>query len=234
VCVARAPHHWLPSAYAQWGVVNKTYSGEIKAFRDFGRSLVNRYGLIQKWLDTFPDTFRLLRLSEGADVVAEFESVTGLRLDRAGQRANARPDAAEILLRACFNNLSDAPVKNARFNSAVLGGSQLRKFSIDEMKGRISTTGTVETLDDIRDEIDALNQRFETDFFAPNGPALSSQGEVSNDALRSRMLEIIFMCCERIERLESRLRKLEAFETEKGDGLQERQEMDSRLAESRK
>lgn len=202
----RDPADWLPSAYAQWAIRHKTYPGPIQPLAARAEALLSQYRPIGKWADLFGEALVLRRYDPDADIAADFAAATGIDLP-AAPRALERPEPAELLLRALFNDRFADPALPDRFNSAVLSHPAP---SVDEMAARIfGSEGAAEVLARSADLLDDLAERHGLDF---RGAGAAPPPPPDPEALRARLfdhlVEIVLSQAIRIRRLETRIAEL--------------------------
>lgn len=116
----RPPHDWLPSAYVQWGIRHKVRPGPVPSFAGRARTLIGQYEKVRLWHRAFGDRLQVRRHDPAADVVADFAAALGLDLAAPASRLLPRPEPAETLFRALFNDRFDDPVRPERFERLVL------------------------------------------------------------------------------------------------------------------
>lgn len=119
----RNPQDWLRSAYAQWGVHHKTYGGPVKSLQQRGGSLLVHYRAIVTWHRLFGDLLEVRAFDKNVDVVQDFASAIGLRINSPQERVNVTPEFTETLLRAVYNNSIKTPVRQEAFSRTVIDSS---------------------------------------------------------------------------------------------------------------
>ena len=207
LCFVRSPEHWLPSAYAQWGVVNKTYSGFVKSFDNFGADLLMRYKMIEKWADAFQENFKIVQISEAENSISVFESLADLRLLNIN-RSNVRLEPEDILLRAIFNNAQTTPSNQKYFDRVIFGENGKMFSSVDAIQRCISTESIGSLIDSHSELFSRLNSRFSMDLTAIELTKDGLKSAVNSKKLQSKMIEIILNCCERIFVLEEEVKSM--------------------------
>jgi hypothetical protein len=113
VAYVRQPHDWLRSAYVQWGLKHKTYSGPLRTFRDWAAARLPRFAdVVEDLQEEYGPRLVLRRHEPALDVVADF--LSAVQIDATAirpLRSNDSPPAHELVLRALYN---------ARFAKKVL------------------------------------------------------------------------------------------------------------------
>lgn len=115
----RHPLKWLPSAYAQWGVRDKAYTGHIASFDEKGRELINWYRGLLDWADSMGELLDVRDYDAICDIVTDFGHCTGLEIEPLPERKLQRPEDAELLMRAYFNDRINEAVLPKVFDKAV-------------------------------------------------------------------------------------------------------------------
>jgi len=116
---ARNPTGWLPSAYAQWGIRDKTFP-QVPAYREGATRLVGHYRGVLEWLERMPELVRLHAYRRDSDIVAEFAAAAGIDLPPAPERFYERREPAEQILRARFAASIEGRVRPDLFDASVL------------------------------------------------------------------------------------------------------------------
>lgn len=217
---ARPPRDWLPSAYNQWMIYHKTNPGPIMSYAQAARQLLQTYNGIMTWFDEYGDILTLRPFHKGTDVVADFATHLGLKLDIPEKRTLERVEAAESVLRAYYNNRLNDPAFPHRFDNNIGRISLSQAPKIDAvLKENLSFEGLErviasqqELFDEIRDAhgIDLLDHGIT----APTAP--------DEQALRDRLLEqLVFMTmnqADRITELEKELAELVEDHASRAEG----------------
>ena len=116
-CYVRSHDKWIQSAYAQWGLKHKSYTGQVRAFENwlpvFGSRDFRFAPAISLW-HTFGDNLRLFNFDAVDDVVQHFLSVNGLR-DIASVTENVSPDPVSMVAQAVFNSMRQGEVLPSTF-----------------------------------------------------------------------------------------------------------------------
>ncbi|RAH96543.1 hypothetical protein DLJ53_32045 [Acuticoccus sediminis] len=129
----RPPREWLPSAFAQWGVLHKTQVGPVPAFAELAPKLIRTYDAIRAWQEAFAPALTVRPFGAGTEIVADFTAATGIALAPEPTRHQSRPEPVEMLLRGLFNDRFRPPVLPNEFNAAVLKGTQSPLPSVARM-----------------------------------------------------------------------------------------------------
>ena len=215
VAYVRPVRAWLPSAFTQWGIRHKAYPGPIAGFGTVGRRLVGQYGGVRQWSSRFSGELTVRPFDKGMDVVEDFARTAGVALGAPGPRLLERPEPAETLLRALFNDRFEEPVLPERFSAAVMRGRAPRRVS--EMAELCFGRGGMDEVVAERAELfDEIREITGLDLAAPL-PA--GEAPLDPEALRERLIdhliEIVLQQSLRIERLE---RRMDAPPAEAEDG----------------
>lgn len=130
VVVAFARDHlsYALSAYKQWGIRHKHYSGPVLSFRDWSKRYPNmlHYGLkLFHWHQALGSRLILFNYQSCSNVVDSFLSVLPphlyqcLRVCLDERRPNCSPDDSLLLLQAVFNSQYHDSVSPATFDAFV-------------------------------------------------------------------------------------------------------------------
>lgn len=215
LCVARHPFDWLFSAYLQWGVVNKTYSGPIKTLAEFSKEMIERYDVIADWESAFGKCFQLLWLDETKDVLTLFSEATGLQLESTPDRANRKLRSEDALFRAFFNDAFERPVRAAEFER-VAGAASVRTvgrleclregfFDFDSLDAVIAAKQS--TWDDLR-------EKYGIEIGAKRHPVAAVSNDTLVKAFVEKLCAIVFEQGLRIAALEETVAHSHAADSE--------------------
>lgn len=96
---------WAISAYEQWALKHKTYSGRLMSFKEyFTERPINFSRIIKPWVDNFKETISLRNFAHRGDVVNDFFKELGIEDKIFLERANEKISPEELLSRSLFNN----------------------------------------------------------------------------------------------------------------------------------
>lgn len=206
----RRPESWLPSAYVQWGIRDKTDTGPVPSYGTKARTLVNWYNGLLGWAERMPELLEVRSYDAAEDVVQDFAAACGLALDSPPKRALERGDDTEIVLRALFNARFEETVLPQVFERMVLRGTRGPTDLETAVRRYLDYSETGEIVAENRALFERYNSAFGLDLVdtgaAPPPPP-------DPETLRRRMLdhvvELTLEQSRRISRLEQRLRKIE-------------------------
>lgn len=118
----RRHDNWAISAYTQWGLRHKTYPGPVVPFEEWSRrrgpGFATYYGLLRPWLDSFPETLRVLNFDCSGDVTQHFLALNGIEKVRS-QSENILPTSEVLAGHAVFNNAKIKLVTPQEFEKVV-------------------------------------------------------------------------------------------------------------------
>lgn len=106
VLYIRRHESWARSAYFQWGIKHKTYTGPVKSFHQWIQDKSMNYsGIVNQWL-RFKSAELLIRNFDGCkDVVVDFLNCTGMGdYGLESLRDNETPNATVMALYAIYNS----------------------------------------------------------------------------------------------------------------------------------
>lgn len=112
---------WVRSAYVQWGLKHKTYTGPLLPFDQWIRSRNPRFSQrLRPWLTAFGDDVQVRNLDTAGDAVTDFMHTCGIApagLDPI--RSNETPSGEELTVRAMFNAMFADKVPVDRFDRVI-------------------------------------------------------------------------------------------------------------------
>lgn len=113
----RNPASWAQSAYVQWGIKHKTYSGPIKTFDEWaGTARADFSAKLAPWLDSF-ECVHVRNFDSQSDVVTDFLSVVGIESEAINSFwVYETPSNEEVALRALFNDRNERPALPMHFD----------------------------------------------------------------------------------------------------------------------
>lgn len=115
LCYLRRHDHWAKSAYAQWGIKHKTYSGPVMPFSDWVQDRPVRFAQnLQYWQGEFGQSLDLRNFDQTADVTADVLDILGVT-GCAGTRVYETPSTETLAAWAIYNSQYTEPVLPARF-----------------------------------------------------------------------------------------------------------------------
>jgi len=111
---------WAKSAYVQWGIKHKTYSGKVKTFKEYIKERpVRFFDSVKPWVDAFDRNFYLCNFDEIQDVVSHFLSIISMDGKVRSCRVNETPTPEELVLRKLFNDRVAGEAMPSRFDQLV-------------------------------------------------------------------------------------------------------------------
>jgi hypothetical protein len=212
VAYARDPREWLPSAYNQWSVFHKNYTGPLRPYNEMARTLVFVYSGFRLWGETFGDILTVRPFFKSLNVVEDFARTLGLTLALPAQRTLERIDPAEGLMRAVYNNRLDGNILPAQFDAALKGVELSKSLGIERL---VETAFDYSQTDAVVAEAAPIfayiKATFGIDLLAGPPPR---QATVDAEDLRNRALEhvlqIVMTQADRIRALEQAVGALRA------------------------
>lgn len=209
---ARPPATWLPSAYAQWGVVHKINIGPVLRFSAMSRRLIRQYGFIRKWHEAFENSVILREFDPQKDIVAEFGEVLGVHLRNSPTKLQARLPVSELLMRAAFNNSHSEPTLPQSFDRMI--SRALPPGSPERLSAKFSHIFDYSELPEIiaeySEEFDYIERVFGvtlTGYPVPEAPRFELQEQ--SDELVGRLLDLVGSQSAQIDELNARIVRLE-------------------------
>jgi len=206
---ARNPWSWLPSAYVQWGIRDKTGEGPVPGYEEKARQLVRWYKGLIEWDERISGILEVRNYDQAEDIVQDFAQAAGVDIVIPQKRVLERGEDGEILLRALFNNRFPKHVLPRLFDRAVMGGSQSVP-TLDEALSKYFDYGSTTRIVEERQELfDQFRDRFGIDLTAQQAapPARPDPGQM-RDRLFDYMLEITLDQARRLQNLERQVKEL--------------------------
>lgn len=213
VVYIRRHDSWARSAYLQWGIKHKTYKGGLRPFHEWVRYALPKFSeRLEAIAEKRVGSLNIRNYDHNKDVVNDFIAVCGLegaKLEH--RRANDTPDAAELLLRALFNEqFSEAVLPNV-FDGAV-GMGLLRGGSTEKFLESLLPTDS--DLRNVRDACSGDREKVNL-LLAGNGqppiavePLPETRFEIDARALMLAVSRVLVSQAEKIRRLEGELDRI--------------------------
>lgn len=217
-CYVRRHDKWAQSAYAQWGLKHKSYSGPI---RDFATWLVDRGDRdfrfapsLEVWEGTFGADLRVFNFDKAGDVVQHFLAANGIK-DIPSINDNVSPDPVVTAAQAVFNSRARAAVLPAAFDRlrALAEKSDENAAylpTLDQLAPSAATLGDIvrDSAEDIA-RIDALLQRSGEPVLSLD-PAPQPLGHPSSWDMDQLILKFIFGLADEVAQLSEQVANLQA------------------------
>ncbi len=223
IAYVRSIRGYIHSAYKQWGIKHKTYSGEILGFTDWIKTNVEflSYGSkLAHWDQAFSTDLQVYNYDVVGDVLHHFMSLIphckSIVPQKSDNRENASPSEIQLALYALYNNQFAEPVLPHAITSL------LRRYKLDHDRFEVTplsslypSANEIESAQVLlEDQADIVNRILER-----NGqPALLAKQEISginaaseSDISRgvlSLLTNIVVQQELRINHLETQIKKL--------------------------
>ena len=215
VAYLRDPQDWLRSAYAQWGIHHKTYGGPVKSLQEVGGSLLVHYRAIMDWHRLFGDVLEVRAFDKKLDVVQDFASAIGLRINSPKKRVYVTPEFTESLLRAVYNDSVKTPVRPEVFSRTVINSSVIPVVSLRSFAQMIADSSQMADLIAAEKEtFEFIEKTFELEGFANTGNSRDGHNAKAPELDLERMLDylvaIVLKQARANQVLEARVARLEA------------------------
>ena len=227
VCYVRRHDFWSQSAYAQWGIKHKVYSGRLLSFSNWSkRYLINYSGNIRKWKDVPGVELMVRNFDATEDVLSDFLEVLSLSPDAITRRSsNETPSLPVLKLWALHNNEYEEPVLPAEleglFNEAGAFGVRAESVSLEALLPSESDLRKV-LLDTAEDQAEVsrfLEEGGQKPFSKCEVKA--KRREVSSDEVDAVLLWVVKSQYKMIKKLQSRVKSLsDRVEKIEKDGAQ--------------
>ncbi len=209
---ARNPRSWLPSAYVQWAIKDKTNDGPVQAYETKSRALVKWYKGLIEWSKSMGDRVDIRNYDLAEDIVLDFALASGIQLNLPDGRRYERGDDCEILLRALFNNRFVKPMLPMAYDRAVIGKSKEYPTIESRISRYFDYSATDSIIDDNREIFDYYKDHCEIDLLqnTPNTPLTPTTEQLRNRLL-DYLTEITLEQAKRINHLEGQVKEIKAL-----------------------
>jgi hypothetical protein len=185
----RDPHDWLPSAYNQWSLLHKNYTGPMRSFSEFAPEVIGQYHAFRIWKENFGDNLTVRLHEKSTDVVQDFATTCGLQLQSPAVRRLERAEPAEMFLRAAFNARFDDNVLPERFNQSVQNKHRRAVPTFTEMANLCFRYDGIDAIvDDHKDLFHFIRDQFGFDF---SGTQSAAQEMPDDQELQRRLIDYL-------------------------------------------
>lgn len=206
----RNPISWLPSAYAQWGIVDKVDKGQVPTYRHKALELMDRYNAAFMWRDLMAESFLIRHYDLVADVPDDFADIAGLLLPKHAPRQYERRNTGELILRALFNGRFAEPVLPDVFDAAVFPSGRTFTRLSELIKQSFDYSETKDIIKERKWVLDRYKDVFNIDLI---GGDLKPLPVPELPAIRAELLEyaidVMLLQSQKIEALSRRVAEIE-------------------------
>lgn len=204
VAYARDPREWLPSAYTQWSIFHKNYTGPVRSYGDLAKELVPVYSGFVQWGKLFRDILTIRPFVKSVNVVEDFCAALDLWMDIPAERSLERVDPSEGLLRAVYNTRLFENTLPSQFDTAFHGINLSQSPVIADMvAGSFDYQGTDALVAGFSHIFDYIRDHLGVDLLQGPSP---QQKTVDVEDMRHRTLEhllhIVMHQADQIRKLE--------------------------------
>lgn len=210
----RNPGSWLPSAYIQWGIRDKTQKGPVPSYEKMARILVNWYNGLIEWSNLMRDILDVRHYDAVGDIVTDFAQAAGLDLEIPADRMLERGEDCEILLRALFANRFPQQVLPSLFNRAVTGNSKSYPLLEESLVRYFDYQSTEQIINDNRALFERCKESLGIDLLA-DIPDLPRVPEI--DDIRTRLIDyLVEISLDQARRITNLEREIAEIKTQLG------------------
>jgi hypothetical protein len=215
VVYVRQYEAWIQSAYMQWGIKHKTYTGKIKTFREwYSSDKVLFYKKIEPYLQVFPNKVIIKNMGAQKNLVESFLNVCAITHENMQiVKSNESPSVEELLLRSLFNDkFNDKNILPNLFDKQVLNNSHLLSYTPSEYISQLmpNVNDLKKVTSDVEQDRNLLNtllmnaqeEEFVSDTLNPKNLSVDS------DKLIIMIAQIIMRQAIEIEQLKQELQKI--------------------------
>lgn len=216
-CYVRRHDKWAQSAYAQWGLKHKSYTGPLLSFADwlptFGDNKFAFYPSLAPWQKAFGRSLRVFNFDTSGDVVQHFLTVNDIH-NVPSIRENVSPDSVTMAAQAVYNARKVGPVRPQAFDMILRRGYRGDENGqllppLDQM------LPTEKILDDLvrerQEDVRQVNELLEQSGEPPLSfdPPSQQPKQPSSWEMEQFLLKQIFSMSEQMLHLRRKLAKLE-------------------------
>jgi len=214
IAYVRRHDAWAKSAYVQWGLKHKTYSGSLLPFKQYIKKRPVRFtGTLTPWAEAFSENFLLRNFDVAGDAVQDFIKTLNLPASLPSVRVNEAPGAEELLLRALYNNNIQNEAAPVEFDR------RFQTKSIDfNLKPKTWLAGLLPEPNDLQDVIadsaidfDAINNMLKAAGQPPleNSTKHQKASELDFETLSAILIQMLFRQSNKIQKIQNQVNRLE-------------------------
>lgn len=226
VAYVRRHDQWAKSAFIQWGIRHKTYSGPQQSFGQWDNAVRNAfYPKLRPWLDAFGSRVLVRNYDAVSNVVTDFYSATGLGQKQDPVRRYQAPGASELALRALFNQVNPGKSSPQQFERLFGNPATLPATPLATWLGTLLPTDA--DLQRVTDEATADRDQVNAILARQGQPPLDTQAkpqrgiEVDPEAILMTLFQALVRQGGELERVKARLDRLEKSQSEAVPGAAE-------------
>lgn len=155
---------WARSAYLQWGIKHKTYSGPVKSFKDWHKThAVNFSSGLRPWLNHEWIDLSIRNFDTCGDVVLDFLSCCKIdTANIASLRENETPNPVALALWSIYNSQFEPPMLPSELNLTLQRGGLLAQEPVGcDFTALLPTPEDIDTVLKIAaEDREFINQQF--------------------------------------------------------------------------
>jgi hypothetical protein len=218
VAYIRNHDSWAKSAYIQWGIKHKTYTGKVQSFKEWIKSHIPNFSKkILPYMNNFPGHVILRNMDtvEGKDVVKDFLTLSSIDYKDfalGNSNLNLSLGNEELLLRALFNSKYNTQVLPERFNNMFEYFNPESGTAEDFVRNLLPSIEDLKNIQDVTEEDRLQINKY---FLEQSQPLLKSgamsiaPAEIDKDKLIMILAQLLIGQSRRIDKLETRICKIE-------------------------
>ncbi|MCJ1903413.1 sulfotransferase domain-containing protein [Paracoccus versutus] len=208
IAYVRDPKEWLPSAYTQWGIYDRLTKNSTRDYQNAVASFINWYNPVYEWHKRMGDIISIRKYTPRVDAVADFSKALGVDLKCEIQKVNERRKAADLLLRAIFNDRFQGRTPPRLFEEYMLDKNTKVHGLRRSLKRYFDYSSTQEAISQNGKVFDFIKSKYGISF--DEGEKKSeplNENEVRNDVI-DIMMEIMVSQSIRIRNLEAAVEEI--------------------------
>ncbi len=210
ICYVRRHDKWARSAYVQFGIKFKTYSGPLRNFTQWAANQNIAYaGDLDVWRTAFPGQLELFNFDAIGDVATHFMELVGLR-DITVVRANDSPSNALLAAWSVFNGRREEQTLPNAFTrlAAPLKVLQQKGAPVPPLAELLPDRADLEAIQNTcRADLEAVNAMLEAQGQPPMeyGALDEKPRDVSTWEIDRMLLQMVFSLQRQVLELQERL-----------------------------
>lgn len=205
---------WARSAYLQWGVKHKTYTGAVKSFKEWHKThAVNFSSGLRPWLNHEWINLSLRNFDTCGDIVLDFLNCCDIDASNINPfRENETPNPVALALWSIYNSQFEGPILPSELNATLQRGGLLAQTPIG-----CDFTSLLPTSEDIENvlTVAAEDREFINGLFRQHGqpsmktsPTKSKDMSVSQEQINAALLLLVKQQSDKISWLTRQVKNL--------------------------
>lgn len=215
ICYIRRHDKWARSAYQQWGIKHKTYTGPLMGFRDWLETKnVEFHDDLEAWSEIVGGRLSVFNYDSIPNVAVHFMHKMNLPCN-VSKRRNESETPEVTFLRAVFNNRFEEKKQKGDFD-LVFKRLKLRERQRQYLPALDHLLPTDDDMEMVRQKVEedkrAINRILESQNEDPidETPFQIERSSIDQNVMNQILLRMIFELSDRLDMCESKLAEREA------------------------